>query len=112
VTRFRRIAKGVYVAAATADSRRIRVRGVMLTFPPGTIVTGVTGLQLHGVEIGSLLPMTFATTHSRQVRRRNVKVMRLKELPPHRDGIAAPEHCWVIAAASLNLLDLVAAGIR
>ena len=36
--------------------------------------------------------------------------LRLKELPPHRDGIAAPKHCWVIAASSLNLLDLVTAG--
>src|SRR5688572_11991685 len=99
--RFRRIAKGVYVAATTtADSHRIHVRGVMLTLPPGTVATGVTGLQLFGVDVGSRLPMTFATTHPRQVRRRDVKVMRLKELPPHRAGIAAPEHCWLIAASS------------
>ena len=108
--RFRRIAKGVYVAATTADSHRIQVRGVMLTLPPGTIATEVTGLQLHGVEVGPLVPMTFATTHPRQVRRRDVKVVRLKELPPHRDGIAAPKHCWLMAASSLNLLDLVTAG--
>ena len=82
----------------------------MLVSPPGTIATGVTGLQLLGVDVGSRLPMTFATTHLWQVRRRDVKVMRLKELPPHRDGIAAPEHCWLIAASSLNLLDLVTAG--
>lgn len=108
--RFRRLTKGVYVAATTVDSHRIQVRGVMLVSPPGTIATGVTGLQLLGVDVGSRLPMTFATTHLWQVRRRDVKVMRLKELPPHRDGIAAPEHCWLIAASSLNLLDLVTAG--
>ena len=55
---------------------------------PGTIATGVTGLQLYGVDIGTQLPMTFATTHPRQVRRRDVQVRRLKQLPPHRDGIA------------------------
>jgi hypothetical protein len=39
-----------------------------------------------------------------------VKVMRLKQLPPHRDGIAAPEQCWLVAASTLNLLELVTAG--
>jgi hypothetical protein len=109
-SRFRRLAKGVYVAAATGESHRIRVRGVMLTLPPSTIATGVTGLQLLGVDVGPELPMTFATTHPRPIRRRDVKVMRLKELPPHRDGIGSPEHCWLIAASTLNLLDLVTAG--
>ena len=110
--RFRRLAKGVYVAAATADSHRIRVRGVLLTLPPRTVATGVTGLQLLGVDIGPELPMIFATTHPRQVRRRDVKVMRVQELPAHRDGVAAPEYCWLIAASTLNLLDLVIAGDR
>ena len=72
-SRFRRLAKGVYVAATTADSQRIHVRAVMLTLPPGTIATGVTGLQLLGVDVGSQLPMTFATTHPRQVRDATLK---------------------------------------
>ena len=109
-SRFRRLAKGVYVAATTADSHRIRVRAVMLALQPGTIATGVTGLQLLGVDVGSQFPMTFATTHPRQIRRRDVKVMRLKELPAHRDGVAGPEHCWLAAASTLDLLDLVTAG--
>jgi hypothetical protein len=82
----------------------------MLALPPGTIATGVTGLQLLGIDVGPPLPMTFATTHPRQVRRRDVKVMRVKELPAHRDGVASPEHCWLVAASALNLLDLVTAG--
>jgi hypothetical protein len=109
-SRFRRLAKGVYVTATTADSYWVHVRGIMLTLPPGTIATGVTGLHLLGVDIGSQLPMTFATTHPPQIRRRDIKVMRLRELPAHRDGIASPEHCWLIAASTLNLLDLVTAG--
>jgi hypothetical protein len=108
--RFRRIAKGVYVAAAAADSHRIRVRGVMLTLPPGTVATGVTGLQLLGIDVGSPTPMVFATVHPWPVRRRDVKVMRLKELQPHRGGVAASEHCWLVAASALNLLELVTAG--
>ncbi len=51
-SRFRRITHGVYVATATADSARLRVRGVMLALPPDAIVTGVTGLQLLGIDMG------------------------------------------------------------
>ena len=102
-SRFRRLAKGVYVAATTADSHRIRVRAVMVALPAGTIATGVTGLQLLGVDVGPQLPLTFGTTHPRQVRRRDVKVIRLKELPAHRDGVASPERCLLVAASALNL---------
>jgi hypothetical protein len=82
----------------------------MLTLPPSTIATGVTGLQMLGIDIGPSLPMMFVSTHPRQVRRRDVMVMRVKELPPCRDGTASAEHCWLIAASTLNLLDLVTAG--
>ena len=105
-----RITKGVYVAATTDVSHYIRVQGIMLALPPRTIATGVTGLQLLGVAVGPEVPMTFATTHPWPVRRRDVKVMRLKQSPPHRNGVAAPEHCWLRAASTLNLLDLVTAG--
>ena len=109
-SRFRRVTQGVYVTATSADSPRPRVRGVMLALPTDTIATGVTGLQMLGIEVGPELPMTFASTHLRQIRRRDVRVMRFKELPPHRDGIARAEHCWLVAASTLNLLDLVTAG--
>jgi hypothetical protein len=109
-TRFRRLAKGVYVSSTTPESFSLQVRAVLLALPPDTIATGVTGLQLLGVNIGCRLPMIFATTHPRQVRRRDVKVMRLKKLPAHRDGVAAAEHCWLIAASTFNLLELVTAG--
>jgi hypothetical protein len=109
-SRFRRLSRGVYVAATAPDTHRIHVRGVMLMLPPGTIATGVTGLQMLGLDVGSQLPMTFATTHLRQVRRHDVKVMRLKQLPACRDGVASPEQCWLVAALSLNLLELVTAG--
>jgi hypothetical protein len=82
----------------------------MHALPPGTVATGVTGLQLLGVDSGPQFPMIFASIHPWPVRRRDVKVMRLRELPSHRDGVAAPEHCWLVAASTLNLLDLVTAG--
>ena len=109
-SRFRRVTRGVYIAAASPETHRTRVRAVLCALPADTIVTGVTGLQLLGIDVGPALPMTFATTHPRQIRRRDVKVMRLQQLPAYRDRIAAAEQCWLIAAATLNLLDLVTAG--
>jgi len=54
--------------------------------------------------------MVFATVHPWPVRRRDVKVMRLKDLPAQRELIAVPEHCWLVAASCFSLLDLVTAG--
>ena len=104
------IGQGRLCSGRDSGIRPHRVRGVLLTLPPATTATGVTGLQLLGVDVGPQLLMTFATTYRRQVRRRDVKVMRVKELPPHRDGMASPEHCWLRAASTLNLLELVTAG--
>ena len=98
---------GCLRAATSVETHRMRVRAALCALPADTIVTGVTGLQLLGIDVGSELPMRFATTHPRQIRRRDVKVMRLQQLPAHRDRIAAAEQCWLIAAAALNLLDLV-----
>jgi hypothetical protein len=52
-SRFRRVTQGVYVTATSADSPRLRVRGVMLALPADTIATGVTGLQMLGIEVGA-----------------------------------------------------------
>lgn len=35
---------------------------------------------------------------------------RVKHLPPQRGHIAVPEHCWMVAAGELDLLELVTAG--
>jgi hypothetical protein len=42
--------------------------------------------------------------------RRLAKGVRVKKLPANRDGIASAERCWLVAASTLNLLDLVTAG--
>ena len=84
-----------------------QVAGALLTLPPGTVATGVTGLRLLGVMVGTAEPLRFVTTHPHQVRRRVVRVTRVRTLPSHADSVAIPEHCWVAAAAELNLVDLV-----
>jgi hypothetical protein len=65
-SRYRRVAKGIHVATTTADSHRIRIRGHV-----GLAAWDDRDRRLHllGVDVGSQLPLTFATTHPRQVRR-------------------------------------------
>jgi len=86
------------------------IRGALLTLPPQTLVTGVSGLRLLGVMVGSPGPLCFVTTHPRQVRRQGVRVTRVTSLPAHHGSVTVAEHCWVAAARDLTLLDLVTAG--
>ena len=109
-SRFRVVTRGVYSTATAPKSYSTFVRATLLTLPITTIVTGVTGLRLYGVLVGAELPLQFATTHPHQVRRQGVEVTRVKHLPPQRGHIAVPEHCWLVAAGELDLLELVTAG--
>ena len=102
--------RGLYALAAREVSEHALVSTVLATLPPGTVATGVTGLRLAGVEIGKASPLWFLTTYPRQVRRRGIRVTRVSVLPPCRGESAAPEHCWMVAALELNLLELVTAG--
>jgi hypothetical protein len=86
------------------------IHGALLTLPPQTLVTGVSGLRLLGVMVGSPGPLCFVTTHPRQVRRQGVRVTRVTSLPAHHGSVTVAEHCWVAAARDLTLLDLVTAG--
>lgn len=104
--RFASTGRGTYVQhSALAES--VRVSGALLTLPAETVATGVTGLRLLGVMVGTADPLRFVTTHPR---RRGVRVTRVYALPPHHESVAAPEHCWVAAAAELDLVAQVTAG--
>jgi very-short-patch-repair endonuclease len=107
--RFASTGRGTYVRSPTPDEN-VLVAGALLTLPPGTVAAGVTGLRLLGVMVGTADPLRFVTTHPHQVRRRGVRVTRVGVLPPHRGTVAIPEHCWVAAAADLDLVEQVTAG--
>lgn len=107
--RFTSTGRGSYVQLAD-PGERVLVQGALLTLPPATVATGVTGLRLLGVLVGTPDPLRFITTHPHQVRRRGVRVTRAATLPPHRDAVAIAEHCWLVAAVELNLVELVTAG--
>ena len=108
--RFASTGRGTYVRVGGALDEAVLIHGALLTLPPQTVVTGITGLRLLGVMVGSPDPLRFVTSHPRQVRRRGVRVSRVATLPPHRESVAIAEHCWVVAAVELNLVDLVTAG--
>lgn len=98
------------VAGAPADLRAA-VDAARLILPPDAMVTGVSGLQLFGVEVGPAEPLRFVTAHPHQVRRPGILVTRVATLPERwNDLVVVPEHCWMVAAAELNLVELVTAG--
>jgi len=85
-------------------------RGPFTVEPPGTLATGVTGLRLHGVEVGDPGTLHFVTKHPGPIRRPGLRVTRVSVLPEAWDAVVVvPEHCWLVAALDLNLLDLVIA---
>ena len=108
--RFIRLGRGAYLRRDGLTAEASLVMGVLLTVPPETLVTGVSGLRLLGVEVGSPEPLRFVTTHPRQVRRKGVRVTRVATLPPRLGSVAVAEYCWVVAAQDLNLIELVTAG--
>ena len=108
--RFRSPHYGLRVPTAEVPNERAAVEAARMVLPSGTLATGVTGLRLFGVETGTPVPLRFVTTHPRQVRRPGLRVTRVAALPPAWDDlVAAPEHCWMVAALELDLLELVTA---
>ena len=91
----------------TLDSR---VASALLRGPSDAVVTGVTALHLHGVEVGEALPVRLVTATHAQTRRAGVRLVRAKRLPARTHHLAAPLAAWLAAGAELDLVDLVAAG--
>lgn len=101
---------GVYALTGTDATLVGRVFTVLDILPPASAATGMTGLQLLGVNVGSSEPLRFVTASPRQVRRNGIRVTRVSVLPPTRGLSVVPEHCWMVAALEFNLLELVTAG--
>jgi hypothetical protein len=94
-----------------STDERSAVAAARLILPPGTLATGVTGLRLYGVDVGTAEPLRFVAAHSHQIRRPGIRVTRVAAVPEAWDDlVVVPEHCWMVAALELNLLDLVIAG--
>ncbi len=110
---FQRLQRGVYATADRAPAVGELVGAALLVLPSDAVAISVTGLMLYGVDVADLLPMRFASRHPHHVRRSGIVVSRVADLPSQRRGqpfLATPEHCFVTAAQSLNVLELVIAG--
>ncbi len=101
---------GVHVARSVPVDLATLVAAARLVVPPDAVLTGTTALRSHGVTVGPLLPLRFASQHPHQVRRRGVQVARMRATPPARDGVALPVPAFLSAAACVDLVELVVAG--
>ncbi len=106
---FQRLSHGVYAAADAEPNLLQRVGAALLIMPRDAIVTGVTALHLHGVEVGDPLPIRAVTATGSHSKRAGVYLIRATVLPPSRLRIATPVASWLTACTQLNLLDAVIA---
>ena len=108
--RFRQILPQVYLHPDLPVSIQALARAALMTAPPNTAVAGVTALQLYGIEVGDRLPIRLVSTHLHPVRRRDLRVSRVRTLPPTERDVCVPSHALLQASGELSLLESVAAG--
>lgn len=105
---------GVWVEHAEQHRPTVLLAADRLILPADAAVSHVTGLRLHGVDIGTDHPRHWSTTTTAQVRSPDVVLHRRGRAlrPGQVDGIAvlSPHRCLVDAAISLSHRDIVAVG--
>ncbi len=107
--RFRRLSRGVYLSGPAEPTLTERAAAALLALPGDTVITGVTALWLHGVEIGSATPIRVVTTTDGKTIRAGIRLSRVLRPPAARRRIATPVAAWIAACAELNLDHAVAA---
>lgn len=107
--RFRRLTRGVYAPDGIELTLAERAAAALLVLPRDGVVTGVTALWLHGVEIGSADPIRVATAIGRRTIRPGIRLSRVQQLPEARGRIARPTAAWLAACMELDLVQAVAA---
>lgn len=105
--RVKRVFRGVYVCsdvqldfATYLDAARLVVGDAAATH--------LTGLRCYGVELGSMLPLRFASA-GRATEQDGIRVIRRMRLAEYDNGTLRPEQCWVDACLDLDLVDAVTA---
>lgn len=110
--RFRRMFRGVYVHKDDAPDDEpdfatyLAAARLIVGEAPAT---HVTGLRCHGVSIGPVLPLRFATDRRRDTEHEDIHLIRRMRLGRHANGVLSPEQCWVDACLGLDLVDAVIA---
>lgn len=108
--RFRRMLDGVYACADLETNLWLWLQAAFLIAPTDSVVTGLTGLRVRGIDIGPRWPLHLATASGRRVRRSRLRVSRVQKLPPTNDRLASAAHCFVVTCAEVDLVDAVTIG--
>jgi hypothetical protein len=111
---FVRLHRGVYAYASLALTMVVRVLAALLVLPAGTAATGVTALQIYGLDVGRDRRLHFTTTRPHQRRIEGVVVHRRIRAALRRMWggvpVTTPEQTFVEASRNLSLVDRVIAG--
>ncbi|UPK76772.1 DUF559 domain-containing protein [Nocardioidaceae bacterium SCSIO 66511] len=108
-SRFKRLVRGVYVCADVPMTFETYLSAGILLLGDEARATHLTGLRCYGVEVGSELPVRFASTQPHRSRCDWVQVIRRMRVADCQGPAVCPEQCWVDACLDLDLVDAVIA---
>jgi hypothetical protein len=106
----RTLLPAVHLAADRPVTFATLVAAARLVLPADALLTGPSALRLAGATVGPVHPLHFVSRHPHQVRRRGVRVMRVRTLPPASAGVVLLTEAFRASAAAVDLVELVAAG--
>lgn len=106
---YRRLFRGVYIAADSGLRLNTWVEAARLVLPPDARVTGVTALRLKGLDIGDDFPLFFRSSHPNLVRRSGIIVA---HEPRVRPGTDSAQQAFAFLAERESLLFAVQVGDR
>jgi Protein of unknown function (DUF559) len=111
--RFRRLHRNVYVHTGVEMTLGVRIAAAALILPADIAVSHVTGLQLRDVDVGPHEPLHVTSPQRHQARIHGVIVHRQQRVRIERFRgvrVLSAGACFVGAATTLSILDLVIAG--
>lgn len=112
--RFRRLFRGVYLAADVVPTLRLRIEGALLVLPPDAVVSHSTAMRLRGVDPRRTGPLEFSTNLGSASSVPGIVVhRRLGRLTPYDlDGLAVtgPDRTFVDCAHRRSVVEVVQLG--
>ncbi|GAA3526726.1 hypothetical protein GCM10022234_24970 [Aeromicrobium panaciterrae] len=110
---FHSLHRGVWCLQTTELTFELRVRAAALALPADAILSHVSALQWHGVDVGRTAPVHFSTNKASQVKHDIVlhrRGHRLSSSQIRGIEVLGPDRSFVDSATILSLRDLVRAG--
>ncbi len=112
--RFRRLLRGVHVAARADDTLGMRCRAALLVLPKGAVFSHETAARLWGAVVPPRSRVQVTVPYARPIRRPELEVRRSRRMPEPRRlrglPLTGPERTFLDLAATLDLVDLVVLG--